>query len=99
MGALPAEVARCVVSSERTGMEGKAKAERDSLTQAEEEDTSVQAYCADSCRQCMWLTRLSCIGQLVLAKIINGGARLAELISKSSAIGAELAQTKTSLMH
>jgi len=42
-----------VVSSERTGMEGKAKAERDSLTQAEEEDTSVQAYCADSCRQRM----------------------------------------------
>ena len=34
-------------------MEGKAKAERDSLTQAEEEDTSVQAYCADSCRQRM----------------------------------------------
>ena len=32
-------------------MEGKAKAERDSLTQAEEEDTS--AYCADSCRQRM----------------------------------------------
>ena len=31
-------------------MEGKAKAEQDSLTQAEEEDTSVQAYCADSCR-------------------------------------------------
>ena len=27
-------------------MEGKAKAEQDSLTQAEEEDTSVQAYCA-----------------------------------------------------
>ena len=42
-----------MVSSERTGMEGKAKAERDSLTQAEEEDTSVQAYCADSCRQRM----------------------------------------------
>ena len=61
-----------MVSSERTGMEGKAKAERDSLTQAEEEDTSVQAYCADSCRQCMWLTRLSCIGQLVLAKINQG---------------------------
>ena len=58
-----------MVSSERTGREGKAKAERDSLTQAEEEDTSVQAYCADSCRQRMWLTRLSCIGQLVLAKI------------------------------
>ena len=34
-------------------MEGKAKAEQDSLTQAEEEDTSVQAYCADSCRQRM----------------------------------------------
>ena len=61
-----------MVSSERTGMEGKAKAERDSLTQAEEEDTSVQAYCADSCRQRMWLTRLSCIGQLVLAKINQG---------------------------
>ena len=42
-----------MVSSERTGMEGKAKAERDSLTQAEEEDTSVQAYCADSCPQRM----------------------------------------------
>ena len=53
-----------MVSSERTGMEGKAKAERDSLTQAEEEDTSVQAYCADSCRQRMRLTRLSCIFQL-----------------------------------
>ena len=37
-----------MVSSERTGMEGKTKAERDSLTQAEEEDTSVQAYCADT---------------------------------------------------
>ena len=47
-----------MVSSERTGMEGKAKAERDSLTQAEEEDTSVQAYCADSCRQRMPLTLL-----------------------------------------
>jgi len=34
-------------------MEGKAKAEQDSLTQVEEEDTSVQAYCADSCRQRM----------------------------------------------
>tara|TARA_B100000768_G_scaffold80304_1_gene76312 strand:+ start:261 stop:368 length:108 start_codon:yes stop_codon:yes gene_type:complete len=34
-------------------MEGKAKAEQDSLTQAEEEDTTVQAYCADSCRQRM----------------------------------------------
>ena len=35
-----------MVSSERTGMEGKAKAEQYSLTQAEEEDTSVQAYTA-----------------------------------------------------
>ena len=34
-------------------MEGKAKAEQDSLTQVEEEDTSVQAYCADSCPQRM----------------------------------------------
>ena len=34
-------------------MENKAKAEQNSLTQAEEEDTSVQAYCADSCRQRM----------------------------------------------
>jgi len=34
-------------------MEGKAKAEQNSLTQAEEEDRSVQAYCADSCRQRM----------------------------------------------
>ena len=54
MGALPAEAPRsCAVSSERTGMEGKAKAEQNSLTQAEEEDRSVQAYCADSCRQRM----------------------------------------------
>ena len=44
MGALPAEAPRsCAVSAERTGMEGKAKAEQNSLTQAEEEDTSVQA--------------------------------------------------------
>ena len=46
-------------------MEGKAKAEQDSLTQAEEEDTSVQAYCADSCRQRMRSQRKAwsvCIG-------------------------------------
>ena len=67
-----------MVSSERTGMEGKAKAERDSLTQAEEEDTSVQAYCADSCRQRMRLTLLH--WTVVLAK---GDARLAELIQKA----------------
>ena len=57
-----------MVSSERTGMEGKAKAERDSLTQAEEEDTSVQAYCADSCRQRVRLTRLS----LALDRLVFG---------------------------
>ena len=67
-----------MVSSERTGMEGKAKAERDSLTQAEEEDTSVQAYCADSCRQRMRLTRLSCIGPV--KRYIKRGPRSAELI-------------------
>ena len=81
-------------------MEGKAKAERDSLTQAEEEDTSVQAYCADSCRQRVRLTRLTlALDRLVFGQEINLCARLAELISKSSAIGAELAQTKASLMH
>ena len=89
-----------MVSSERTGMEGKAKAERDSLTQAEEEDTSVQAYCADSCRQRVRLTRLSlALDRLVFGQENQGRARLAELIPKSSAIGAELAQTKASLMH
>ena len=63
-------------------MEGKAKAEQDSLTQAEEEDTSVQAYCADSCRQRMrpytkhWT--------VALGREINQGRRalLAELIAK-----------------
>ena len=44
------------------GMEGKAKAEQNSLTQAEEEDRSVQAYCADSCRQRMRLTLLHWAG-------------------------------------
>ena len=48
-------------------MEGKAKAEQDSLTQAEEEDTSVQAYCADSCRQRMRLTGK--LGQFALGTI------------------------------
>ena len=53
-GRFACEAARArSVSSERTGMEGKAKAGQDSLTQAEEEDTSVQAFCADSCRQRM----------------------------------------------
>ena len=46
-------------------MEGKAKAEQDSLTQAEEEDTSVQAYCVDSCRQHMRPQQES-IGQFAL---------------------------------
>ena len=64
-------------------MEGKAKAEQDSLTQAEEEDTSVQAYCADSCRQRMrpYTKALdSCFGP----REINQGRRalLAELIAK-----------------
>ena len=76
-------------------MEGKAKAERDSLTQAEEEDTSVQAYCADSCRQRMRPHRKAwsvCIGH-------NQGDALAELeisMQKSSEIRPELAQTNDS---
>ena len=44
-------------------MEGKAKAEQNSLTQAEEEDTSVQAYCADSCAHAPSQASIgSCIG-------------------------------------
>ena len=87
-----------MVSSERTGMEGKAKAERDSLTQAEEEDTSVQAYCADSCRQRMRPHRNALAVALGPARI-KGGALLAELIAKKLQTRPELAQTKASLMH
>ena len=66
-------------------MEGKAKAERDSLTQAEEEDTSVQAYCADSCRQRMRLTRLSCIGQVVFGQATRqiGRANIKKLCDRN----------------
>ena len=59
-----------MVSSERTGMEGKAKAERDSLTQAEEEDTSVQAYCADSFRE-LATANVSTIQNKLLRLTIN----------------------------
>ena len=92
-----------MVSSERTGMEGKAKAERDSLTQAEEEDTSEQAYCADSCRQRVRLTRLSlALDRLVFGQENQGRRQIGRANIKKlcpTAIGAELAQTKTSLMH
>ena len=78
-----------MVSSERTGMEGKAKAEQDSLTQAEEEDTSVQAYCADSCRAAHARSQRLAVHQLV-GQIIKGGESVAELEPKSS---------EDSLMH
>ena len=79
-------------------MEGKAKAGQDSLTQAEEEDTSVQAFCADSCRQRM---RPHKHGQFALGQTIKA-VLLAELeisMQKSSEIRPELAQTNDSLMH
>ena len=90
-----------MVSSERTGMEGKAKAERDSLTQAEEEDTSVQAYCADSCRQRIRADKGTRLLISWCGPKINQGrpTRSAELIPKSCAIGPEMAQTPASLMH
>ena len=63
-------------------MEGKAKAEQDSLTQAEEEDTSVQAYCADSCRQRMRPHRKALVS-LHWAQIIKGdGGHLGRANSK-----------------
>ena len=77
-------------------MEGKAKAEQDSLTQAEEEDTSVQAYCADSCRQRIRPHRKA--GQFALGTI-KETRFLAELeisMQKSSEIRPELAQTNDS---
>eukprot|EP00964_Phaeocystis_antarctica_P101999 scaffold67435_cov100-Phaeocystis_antarctica.AAC.6 len=76
-------------------MEGNAKAEQDSLTQAEEEDTSVQAFCADSCRQRMRPHRTAwsvCVGP----DDHQADALLAELeisMHKSSKIRPELAQT------
>jgi len=58
-------------------MEGKAKAEQDSLTQVEEEDTSVQAYCADSCRQRMRADKA--LVHWASEKINQGRRRSAEL--------------------
>ena len=44
-------------------MEGKANAEQDSLAQVEEEDTSEQAYFADSCRQRTRADKARALGQ------------------------------------
>ena len=63
-------------------MEGKAKAEQDSLTQAEEEDTS------PLCRPTAQIAAVSACADKALVhwaseKIIKGGARSAELIPKT----------------
>ena len=58
-------------------MEGKAKAGQDSLTQAEEENTSVQAFCADSCRQRMLTGKHGqfALGQTIKRRRAFGRAR------------------------
>ena len=93
-----AEAARARPALSTQAWKARPQAEQNRLTQAEEEDTSVQAYCADSCHAAHARSQPSLS---ISASQDNQGTRgfLAELIPKSSEIGPELAQTDSTLKH
>ena len=100
MGVLPAhaEAARARSALSAQAWKARPQAEQNRLTQAEEEDTSVQAYCADEVVVACALPTVSEHFGGPRSSMGRAGV-LAELIPKSSEIGPELAQTVSTLKH